>query len=91
MFVRTVSRGEVTVLLFGPARQDAGIGTIRWPVPSQGITARALIEALRDAYPRLGATLRVSRFVRNGVYLDELSARIRGGDEFAVHPPYGGG
>jgi molybdopterin converting factor small subunit len=86
-----VPREEVAVLLFGPAREAVGRGRVGWPVASGGISARALIDALAERYPRLRATLRTSRFVRNGEYLTDLGDRLRPGDEFAVHPPYGGG
>jgi molybdopterin converting factor small subunit len=49
------------------------------------------VRALGDEYPRLRPTLQASRFVRNGQYLEDLETRVRPGDEFAVHPPYGGG
>ena len=35
--------------------------------------------------------LRVSRFLRNDRYLSDLGERVGPDDEFAVHPPYGGG
>ncbi|MGI0131398.1 MAG: MoaD/ThiS family protein, partial [Thermoplasmata archaeon] len=47
--------------------------------------------ALATAYPALAPTLRACRFVRNGQYVERTSDRVRPGDEFAVHPPYGGG
>ena len=83
--------GSVTVLLFGPARTTAGTGRLLVPVPVGGLTARALVDRLRDRYPGLARTLASSRFVRNGRYLTRLTERLRPGDEFAVHPPYGGG
>ncbi|MGI0155158.1 MAG: MoaD/ThiS family protein [Thermoplasmata archaeon] len=39
----------------------------------------------------MAPTLRACRFVRNGQYVERTSDRVRPGDEFAVHPPYGGG
>ncbi len=79
------------ILLFASAREAAGRGALEWPVPPGGLSARALVHALEDRYPRLGPTLRASRFVRNGRYLEDLNVRLKDGDEFAVHPPYGGG
>ncbi len=77
--------------LFATARQVVGRTTLPWPVGANGVRARDLVDALQAAYPRLGPTLRVSRFLRNDEYLTDLSVRLRPGDEFAVHPPYGGG
>jgi molybdopterin converting factor small subunit len=81
----------VRVLLFATARTAVGRAELAWPVPTGGLPARTLTRQLAAAYPALGPTLRVSRFVRNGQYLDRLTERVRPGDEFAVHPPYGGG
>ena len=83
--------GRVTVLLFGPAREAVGRATLLWEVPAAGLRADEIVAGLRARYPRLGATLTSSRFVRNGRYLASLAIRLRPGDEFAVHPPYGGG
>jgi len=82
---------RATVLLFGPARVAAGTGSVSWEVTVGGMRARELVAALAAAYPRLAPTLRVSRYLLNGVVLTALSRRVRPGDEFAVHPPYGGG
>jgi molybdopterin converting factor small subunit len=86
-----MSSREVTVRFFGPARQQSGASSVAWPCPPSGVPARRLIAEIGAAYPALAPTLRVSRFVRNGAYLRSLGARLRPGDEFAVHPPYGGG
>jgi molybdopterin converting factor small subunit len=53
--------------------------------------ARELVAELARTYPRLAPTLKASRFLRNGRYLRDLNETIVAGDEFAVHPPYGGG
>jgi molybdopterin converting factor small subunit len=81
----------VTVLLFATARVAVGASELSLAVESSGITARSLICSLRSSYPKLVPALRTSRFVLNGRYLTNLTARVRPGDEFAVHPPYGGG
>ncbi len=81
----------VRVLLFATARTAVGRSEMEWNVPSGGVTARALANELAAAYPALAPTLRVSRWVRNGRYVDRPSERVRPGDEFAIHPPYGGG
>lgn len=82
---------RVNVLLFASARQAVGRSRLDWPVPRGGVSADDLVRALGEEYPQLKPTLRASRFVRNGHYLEDLETRIRPGDEFAVHPPYGGG
>jgi molybdopterin converting factor small subunit len=87
----TSAAPSVTVLLFASAREAVGRPRLDWPVPKGGLRAEALIRALADAYPRLKSTLQTSRFVRNGQYLEDLETKVRPGDEFAVHPPYGGG
>lgn len=81
----------VRVLLFATARTAVGRSELAWNVPAHGLPAETLTGQLAAAYPALAPTLRVSRFVRNGHYLVRLTERVRPGDEFAVHPPYGGG
>jgi molybdopterin converting factor small subunit len=81
----------VRVRLFATARLVIGRATLSWPVPEQGLSARELVTALGETYPRLAPTLRVSRFLRNDHYLSDLGEALSPGDEFAVHPPYGGG
>ncbi len=82
---------EVRVRFFAGARVAAGRSTVGWPAPDGGLPAREIVRALAEAYPKLGPALRASRFLRNGRYLNDLTERVRPGDEFAVHPPYGGG
>jgi molybdopterin converting factor small subunit len=79
------------ILLFASAREAVGRGGLDWPVPPDGTPAATVLADLEQRYPRLRRTLKVSRFVRNGEYLDDLSTPLAPGDEFAVHPPYGGG
>ena len=81
----------VRVRLFATARLVVGRATLLWPVPELGLSARELVAALEEAYPRLASTLRVSRFLRNDRYLNDLGETLGPGDEFAIHPPYGGG
>jgi len=81
----------VRILLFASARKVVGRSIVEWPVPAEGLSTRELVRRLGAEYPRLRPTLNASRFVRNGRYLTGLTGRIRPGDEFAVHPPYGGG
>ncbi len=77
--------------LYASAREAAGRATVELPVPAAGLSAEALLRELRGRLPALAPVLRSCRFVRNDRYLRSLSARVRPGDEFAVHPPYGGG
>lgn len=79
------------ILLFASAREAVGRPELDWPVPPDGASAEELVGALGREYPRLRPALRACRFVCNGRYLDRLNERVRPGDEFAVHPPYGGG
>jgi molybdopterin converting factor small subunit len=79
------------VLLFSTARTAVGRAELDWPVPEDGIPAGSLTLDLAAAYPAIAPVLRASRFVLNGRYLTRLTVRVREGDEFAVHPPYGGG
>lgn len=82
---------HVTVLLFATAKVAVGRPRLELAVTPEGVTARSLVRSLERSYPKLGPALRTSRFVLNGEYLSSLATKIRPGDEFAVHPPYGGG
>jgi molybdopterin converting factor small subunit len=86
-----VATRTVRVHLYASAREAARRPIVDLRVPPEGIPARELVRALEARYPALGPVLRVSRFVRNDRYLAGLRTRVRPGDEFAVHPPYGGG
>jgi molybdopterin converting factor small subunit len=79
------------VRLYATARRIVGESTVLWPVPADGLPARALVAELADRFPRLAPTLRTCRFLRNDRYLGDLAETVRPGDDFAVHPPYGGG
>jgi molybdopterin converting factor small subunit len=81
----------VRVLFFATARTAVGRASVDWPVSPAGVSANELARALVAEYPRLGPVLRGSRWVLNGRYLRGRTGRVRPGDEFAVHPPYGGG
>jgi molybdopterin converting factor small subunit len=82
---------SVRILLFAGARTAVGQSELEWTVPAGGVSARELALALAAQYPSLAPTLRASRFVRNGRYVTRMAVRVRPGDEFAIHPPYGGG
>ncbi|MGD1099136.1 MAG: MoaD/ThiS family protein [Thermoplasmata archaeon] len=83
--------GRVTVRLFATARVAVGASQLRIRVDPDGVTAKSLIDSLGKHYPKLAPALRTSRFVLNERYLTRLTNKVRPGDEFAVHPPYGGG
>jgi molybdopterin converting factor small subunit len=84
-------RPVVRVHLFAGAREAVGLSVLEWPVPEGGLSAHELVRQLGERYPAVRRTLRTSRFVRNAEFLPNLRRRIRPGDDFAVHPPYGGG
>jgi len=81
----------VRVLLIATARTAVGRAEIAWTVPASGRSAADLAADLAAAYPRLAPTLKASRLVRNGRAIGRPSEVVRPGDEFAIHPPYGGG
>ena len=81
----------VRVLLFATARTAVGHAELEWAVSASGTTARDLVRDLTARYPALARVARSSRFVRNGRYVERMTDRVKPGDEFAVHPPYGGG
>jgi molybdopterin converting factor small subunit len=83
--------GRITVVLFASAREAAGFGSMTRPIDGEGTSVGSLVGLLSQEFPRLAPILRVSRFVVNGEYVRGRSARVRPGDEFAVHPPYSGG
>ncbi|HXY12242.1 MAG TPA: MoaD/ThiS family protein [Thermoplasmata archaeon] len=82
---------RVTVVFFATARLAAGTGRLSVPVDPTGVPARSLVRSLGERFPKLIPVMRSSRFVLNGRYLNGLGHIVRPGDEFAVHPPYGGG
>ncbi len=81
----------VRIHLYATARRALGRSVLDRPVAPDGIRARDLVRALEEEFPALRRILASSRFLRNDRYLSDLSERILPGDEFAVHPPYGGG
>ena len=80
---------ELTVHLFGPAREAAGTrrATVAVDPP---VTAAAVIAALSNAFPGMAALLSRSRVAVNHAYVD-AGASVSAGDEIAVIPPVGGG
>jgi molybdopterin converting factor small subunit len=82
---------KATVVLFATARLAVGRPQIAWSVTPKGTTVRSLLRSLGARYPKLAPILATCRFVLNGKYVASPATRVRPGDEFAVHPPYGGG
>ncbi len=82
---------RVTILLFATARLAAGASELRWPVEPGGLPLGSLVRSLGSRYPKLAPILPTCRFVLNGRYVVSRATRVRPGDKFAVHPPYGGG
>jgi hypothetical protein len=52
---------------------------------------RELLAQLSEAHPSLSPVLAHSRFFRDGRAVTRRDERVKPGEEFAVHPPYGGG
>lgn len=77
--------------LFATARTAAGAARLEREVPARGVSARELVDRLSEEFPRLRPLLGSCRFLRNDRYLSDLRQKIRPGDRFSVHPPYGGG
>jgi molybdopterin converting factor small subunit len=85
-----VSR-RLKVLLFSTAREAVGRSRIDLDLPTSVSNVREVVVLLGRDYPRLAGILTSCRFARNGEYVQGWTARIRPGDEFAIHPPYSGG
>jgi molybdopterin converting factor small subunit len=83
--------GAVRVRLYASAREAVGAPTIRRPTGPEGVLVDVVLRELAEAHPSLSPILRHSRFARNGTYLRGSRARLRAGDELAIHPPYSGG
>lgn len=81
----------VRVVLFATAREAVGRPRVLRTVPPEGRTLSDLLAELREEYPMASAVLSGCRFARNGRYLTSPRARIRPGDELAIHPPFSGG
>ncbi|HUI38679.1 MAG TPA: MoaD/ThiS family protein [Thermoplasmata archaeon] len=83
--------GEVRLLLFATAREAVGKASLSVRIPRTGLPLRGFLEALAHDHPGLGPILPGCRIARNGRYVPGPSARVRPGDEIAVHPPFSGG
>ena len=82
---------RVTILLFATARLAVGASELHWPVEPDGLPLGSLVRVLGRHYPKLAPILPTCRFVLNDTYVVSRATRVRPGDKFAVHPPYGGG
>lgn len=80
---------QLTVQLFGPAREVAGASTATLTVDPP-VTAEELLGALVAARPELRALVARARVAVNRAYVapDDLLAAD---DEIAIIPPVGGG
>jgi len=78
---------KITIRLFASAREVVGASELTWEV-NEGTTVGALLEDLRQSYPKLSA-LRLKTAV-NATYA-ERNTVLRAGDEVACIPPVGGG
>ncbi len=82
---------RVRVLLFATAREAAGRGRLELTIPEAGARVDAVLEELRDRYPRLAPVLATSRIFVNGESVARRTAPLAPDDELAIHPPYSGG
>lgn len=80
---------EVTVRLFGPAREAVGRAATRVSV-EPGASAAAVVRAIEARHPELAGLLPRSRVAVNLVYVDPETP-LGPGDEVAILPPVGGG
>jgi len=81
----------VTVRLFAQAREAVGQARLRRELPTEGRSLSEELAGMARDYPKLAAVLPRCRFARNGEFVDPATARLAGGDDIAVHPPYSGG
>lgn len=81
----------VRVLLFSTAREAVGRSELRRAIESDVVDLASFLDGLTREYPRLRQVVEGSRIVVNGEYVQAKEARIRAGDEVAIHPPYSGG
>lgn len=82
---------RVEVSLYSLARVEAGRSAVFVEVPPDGLPAADLVQILGRRFPRMRPVLRTCRFFCNDRPLVHLRRRVRPGDRFSVHPPYGGG
>lgn len=83
--------GRIRIVLFAQAREAVGRARLERAAPAEGTTAALLLDELVAEFPRLSRVLSRSRLVVNGEYVQGRSARLKAGDELAIHPPYSGG
>ena len=82
---------SVTVRLYAQARTAAGSARLTLDVPPNGLAMSAFLAALASARPGLRPVLGTCRVAVNDAYVEASEARIRPGDDVAIHPPYSGG
>jgi molybdopterin converting factor small subunit len=81
----------VRILLFAAAREAAGAASLPWAVPPSGTEVGTVLRELGRGAPDLARVLKDCRIARNGRYVRGSAARVRPGDELAIHPPFSGG
>ena len=83
--------GSVRLLLFATVREAVGRSEVVRSVPARGTTIAELLAELQRDHPPVTALLRSCRFARNGRYVRATTAKLRPGDDLAIHPPFSGG
>ena len=82
---------SVRLRLFATARESVGRSALEVSLPPEGTTVADVLSRLQADHPQLRPIVKVSRVVLNGIYISDTSARVKSGDELAIHPPYSGG
>jgi MoaE-MoaD fusion protein len=81
---------DVTIKLFGPAAQLAGVREMRLTVPTDRPTCAAIRAALGRAEPKLAALLQKGRLAVNHEFASDED-RVSPGDEVALIAGVSGG
>jgi molybdopterin converting factor small subunit len=85
------SPAPVRLLPVATAREATGSAALPVTVPDRGTSVEELLEEPRLGASGLARVLKDCRVARNGRYIRGPSARVRQGDELAIHPPFSGG
>ncbi len=81
---------QTDVLLFGPISSEAGTDRLSIALPSEGMTGKALRDALAREHPELAPLLPSHRFARNQEIVTD-SATLGPDDEIALIGMVSGG
>ena len=79
-----------TILLFGPARERAGVPETTVALERAEASAGELLAALAEAHPELAPLIEHSRLARNETFCG-VETRVRMDDRLALIPPVAGG